>query len=167
MNIKEKNNKGLVAYCFAQLGRPYWYGTFGQKATANLEAMKRRQYPKYYKATDYPQQYGQKVHDCIGLIKGYFWTKSHNDDRPLYLSNGFPDLSADGFYRHCKRKSKDMKAMPDIPGIAVFMSGHVGVYVGDGFVIEARGHAYGVVRTHLTERKWTKWAYIEELQYLL
>lgn len=166
MNLKLKNNVALVAYCEAQLGRPYWYGTFGQKATASLEAAKRKQYPKYYKATDYPQQYGQKVHDCIGLIKGFFWTKYHDDMCPSYCSNGFPDLSANGYYNHCTRKSKDMKTMPDIPGIAVFMDGHVGVYVGGGWVIEARGHKYGVVKTRLEERKWTKWAYIEELQYL-
>lgn len=28
-----KTNAGLVAYAKAQLGRPYWWGTFGQTAS--------------------------------------------------------------------------------------------------------------------------------------
>ena len=27
--------------------------------------------------------------------------------------------------------------MPDIPGLAVWHDGHIGVYIGDGYVIEA------------------------------
>ena len=30
-----KTNAGLVEYCRAQLGLPYWYGTFGQTASAS------------------------------------------------------------------------------------------------------------------------------------
>ena len=162
----KKNNIGLVEYCKAQLGRPYWYGTFGQKASEHLYDAKRKQYPGYYTDTDFPRQYGQKVHDCIGLIKGYLWTDNADDVRPVYCSNGMPDLSADMFYQHCKRKGSDMKAMPDVPGIAVFMSGHVGIYIGDGEVIEARGHRYGVVKTKLSERPWKQWAWIEEIEYV-
>lgn len=166
MNKALKTNTGLVDYCVRQLGRPYWYGTFGQMATASLEARKRKQYPKYYTAKDFPTQYGMKVHDCIGLIKGYFWSDDADSTHHIYLRYGFPDLSADMFWAHCTRKSTKMGEMPDTPGIAVFMKGHVGVYVGGGEVVEARGHKYGVVRTRLDERKWTKWAYINEIQYL-
>lgn len=31
-----KTAKGLVEYAKAQLGRPYWYGTFGQAASEEL-----------------------------------------------------------------------------------------------------------------------------------
>ena len=161
-----KCNYGLVKYAEAQLGRPYWYGCFGQKASAALYENKRKQYPKMYTATNFLQQLGQKVHDCIGLIKGYMWTENADDTNPKYCSNGFADMSANMFYSHCKRKSTDMSKLPEVPGIAVFMNGHVGIYIGNGEVIEARGHAYGVVKTKLKDRKWTKWAYIEEIQYL-
>ena len=50
--------------------------------------------------------------------------------------------------------------IPDVPGVLVFMDGHVGVYVGDGYVIEARGFAHGVVQTKLKERPWRHWAYL-------
>lgn len=42
-----------------------------------------------------------------------------------------------------------ISSMPDIPGILVFLPGHVGVYIGNGYVIEVKGHAYGVVKTKL------------------
>lgn len=163
--MKAKNNLGLVEYCIAQLGKPYWYGTFGNIGTRDLYEYKKNQYPKYYLAKDYDTQFGQRVHDCIGLVKGYMWSETI-DSKPVYCSNDFPDLSANGFYDHCKRKSLKMSTMPDIPGILVFMPGHVGVYIGNGEVIEARGHAYGVVKTKLKNRNWTKWAFIEEISYI-
>lgn len=165
MEQKIKNNRGLVEYCLAQLGRPYWYGTFGQRATKSLYENRKRTYPRYYTANDYGQQYGQKVHDCIGLIKGYFWT-DNADDTNYHYRRIFPDVSADMQFNRSKRKGTSMSTMSDVPGVLVFMKGHVGVYIGDGWVIEARGHAYGVVKTRLKDRKWNKWAFIDELQYL-
>ena len=43
-----KTASGLVAYCQAQLGLPYWWGTFGNTASASLLAYKKKQYPSYY-----------------------------------------------------------------------------------------------------------------------
>ncbi len=164
MELKEKNNIGLVEYCKAQLGRPYWYGTFGQLATAKLYENRRKAYPRYYRAKNFPQQYGQKVHDCIGLVKGYFWTDDADSTHYTYKKI-FPDVSADMQYNRSKRKG-NMDTLPEVPGVLVFMPGHVGVYIGDGWVIEARGHDYGVVMTRLSERNWCHWAFIDELQYL-
>ena len=93
-----KTAKGLVKYAKAQLGNPYWYGTFGQKATKELYAQKKAQYPSYYTATDYQKQYGKKVHDCIGLIKGYLWCTSPDDAYPVYLANGCPDINEEMMY---------------------------------------------------------------------
>ena len=59
MEQKLKNNIGLAAYATAQLGRPYWYGTFGQTASPALLVAKRSQYPRHYTANDFPRQYGQ------------------------------------------------------------------------------------------------------------
>ena len=166
MNQKLKNNIGLVAYCQAQLGRPYWYGCFGQLSNPSLLANKRKQYPRYYTATDFCQQYGRKVHDCIGLIKGYMWSTGPDDPKPVYCANGFPDVSANMQYNRSRRKGDIIATLPEVPGVLVFMSGHVGVYIGHGEVIEARGHAYGVVKTRLRDREWKRWAYIDEIQYL-
>lgn len=157
-----KTAKGLVEYAQAQLGLPYWYGTFGQKATAELYAAKKKQYPELYKSwNDFPTQYGKRVHDCVGLIKGYLWSDT-TTSTPKY--NSSQDVSANGMLARCKENGS-ISSMPDIPGVLVFMDGHVGVYIGGGFVIEARGHQYGVVKTALRSRPWKWWGKCPWIDY--
>lgn len=56
--------------------------------------------------------------------------------------------------------------MPETPGFAVWMDGHIGVYIRNGEVIEAQCTAYGVVKTKLSERGWTKWLKIPNIKYV-
>ena len=157
-----KTAKGLVEYANAQLGLPYWYGTFGQKATAELYAAKKKQYPELYKSwNDFPTQYGKRVHDCVGLIKGYLWSETATAT-PKY--NSSQDVSANGMLARCKENGSIL-TMPDVTGILVFMDGHVGIYIGGGFVIEARGHQYGVVKTVLKSRPWKWWGKCPWIDY--
>ena len=155
-----KTNKGLVEYAKAQLGKPYWYGTFGQSASKNLHTQKKRQYPNYYK-WNYAGETA-KVHDCVGLIKGYLWCGSANGTTPAY--NAAQDKSANGMRDACTTKGV-IATIPEVPGVLVFMNNHVGVYIGNGEVIEARGHAYGVVKTKLKSRAWTSWGYCPYITY--
>lgn len=150
-----KTGQGLAEYAKAQLGKPYWWGTFGQTASAALLTQKRTQYPGYYTANDFESQFGQKVHDCVGLIKGYLWCDAP-DSEPIYKAA--QDVAVSGLYMVCT-KSGSIDTMPNIPGVCVFMRsmGHVGVYIGDGYVIEASGHAMGVVQTKLEGRGWGLW----------
>lgn len=150
-----KTGQGLAEYAKAQLGKPYWWGTFGQTANAELLAAKRQQYPGYYTAGDFPAQYGQKVHDCVGLIKGYLWCDTP-DSEPIYKAS--QDVAVSGLFMTCPENGS-IDTMPDIPGVCVFMRdmSHVGVYIGDGYVVEATGHARGVVKTKLAGRGWGLW----------
>ena len=161
-----KTAAGLVRYAQAQLGRPYWWGTSGQISTETLLNGLKKLYPDTYAKPMYanaPQQLGVKVHDCMGLIEGYFW--SDNADAPAkYNSNGFTDTTADRLLASATDKGP-ISTIPEIPGISVHMKGHVGIYEGKGNVIEARGHQYGVVRTRLKDRPWTHWARIPQLEY--
>ena len=52
-----------------------------------------------------------------------------------------------------------------MPGVLVHMPGHVGVYIGGGKVIEARGTMYGVVKTKVMGRGWTKWSQSPFIEY--
>ena len=158
-----KTGQGLAEYALAQLGRPYWWGCFGQRADGALYAQKKKQYPGYYTAADFPSQYGQKVHDCVGLIKGYLWCDSP-DGEPKYC--GAQDVAVEGLYRKCSRKGS-ITTLPEIPGICVFMAnmGHVGVYIGNGEAVEAMGHAYGVVKTKVAGRGWAYWGMPEWIDY--
>lgn len=155
-----KTAKGLVEYAKAQLGRPYWYGSFGQAGSKSFYEQKKRQYPDQY-TWDY-DGITEKVHDCVGLIKGYLWCDSPEDTTPTY--NAAQDMDADMMWDACKIKGP-MDSMPDIPGVLVFKKGHVGVYLGNGEVEEARTRSHGVVRTKLNERGWTGWGYHPDITY--
>jgi len=99
------------------------------------------------------------VHDCVGLIKGYRW---RNNGKLEYNAN--QDVDVSGMLKSCSSQGP-ISTMPDALGTLVFMNGHVGVYIGKGEVIEARGHAYGVVKTKLKDRAWTKWGQPDWLEY--
>lgn len=160
-----KTNIGLVAYAIAQLGKPYWYGTYGQQGSSGVLTSKARQYPSMYTAArlaNCRKQYGVKVHDCVGLIKGYLWCDSPEDETPKY--NAAQDKSANGMYNACKERGK-ISTMPDVAGVLVFLEGHVGVYIGGGYVVEARGFSSGVVKTKLAGRGWTKWGKCPYITY--
>ena len=146
----------------------YWYGTFGQTASTSLYNSKKSQYPSHYtsaRASTYKQHIssGLKICDCVGLIKWFFW--SNNGEYPVkYKTNGCPDASANSMYSSCKEKGS-IKTLPEIPGLVLWCNGHIGIYIGGGYAIEARGFAYGVVKTKVSDRTWTNWGKIPYLTY--
>ena len=160
--VATKTNIGLIAYCKANVGNPYWYGTYGQTATSTLYNRKKEQYPRYYSASDFPSQYGEKVHDCVGLFKGYLWSSTTNSD-PVYSAS--QDKNVGGIKRLCT-KTGNIKSIPAVAGVAVFIgTSHIGFCDGAGGVYEARGHAYGVVHTKLKDRPWDAWGYLPWITY--
>ena len=84
------------------------------------------------------------------------------------MSNNCPDKSANGMFEYAKTKGMEygtISSIPDIRGIAVRYDGHVGVYVGNGEVVEERGFAYGCEKTKLKDRKWTHWYKLPWIKY--
>ena len=77
--------------------------------------------------------------DCVGLIKAILWGWDGNVKEPYggskYASNGVPDIGADAMIKKCKDISTDFKKI--IPGEVVWKTGHIGIYIGDGLVIES------------------------------
>ena len=141
-----KTNTGLVAYATAQIGNPYWYGTFGQVATEALLKSKMAQYPGQFggsrPATARAKHIGKRVHDCCGLIKGYLWCDTPTS-APKYTAA--QDVNVGGLKQRCNSKGA-IKTLPDLIGVLLFRgTSHVGVYIGDGWVIEAKGFDHGVV----------------------
>lgn len=155
--MDRKTNIGLVEYAKEQVKHNYgyWYGCFGQRADKNLLAYKRQQYPSQYPPKKWTMesftcQYGQRVTDCVGLIKGYMFSKTPESE-PVY--NAKYDLSADSLIKICTDvvPYKDRK---EIGGLICWKKGHVGVYALDGKTEEAKGHAYGCIETSNTA--WQK-----------
>ena len=81
-----------------------------------------------------------------------------------YGTNGMPDYGANQMY-YAASVSGPIDTMPDIPGLAVWKDGHIGVYIGNGEVIEAMGTKYGVVKTKLSDRNFTHWLQVEYISY--
>ena len=76
--------------------------------------------------------------DCVCLIKGVLWgwkgDKNAVYGGASYACNGVPDIGADTMITVCKNISTDFSKIEI--GEAVWMEGHIGVYVGDGLAVE-------------------------------
>jgi hypothetical protein len=58
--------------------------------------------------------------------------------------------------------------IPDTPGLCLWKKGHIGVYIGDGQVIESRGTMHVVIQSPLTgvgSAGWTHWLKCPYIQY--
>lgn len=139
----------------------YWYGTCGYRCTDSLYKSKAKQYPTHYTASrkaGYMADIaaGKMCADCVGMIKAFFWLGGDLNGKNVYKSNGCPDVSANGMIELCL-ETGPIKSIPDIPGLVVWKSGHIGVYIGGGYTIEERGFNYDCVKRKVTDGPWTKW----------
>ena len=77
--------------------------------------------------------------DCVNLIKGILWGWTGDKNKTYggasYASNGVPDIGADTMITKCIGVSASGWANM-VPGEAVWMPGHIGVYIGDGLAVE-------------------------------
>jgi len=163
-----KNAADLVAYAIHawESGWGYVWGTYGNVLTDSLFNYKLEQYPDgvgNHEEFIEANWLGGRTTDCVGLIKGYGWLDP--DTLTIgYATNGMPDYGANQMYRSAS-VSGTIDTIPEIPGLAVWCDGHIGVYIGNGEVIEAMGTKYGVVKTKLADRNWTHWLEIEYINY--
>ena len=167
-NPTTKNATDLVTYAVHawESGWGYVWGTYGNVLTESLLAYKVSQYPdgvgnheNFIRA----HWLGGRTTDCVGLIKGYSWLSPETMTID-YGTHGMPDIGANQMY-YTARESGPISTMPDIPGLAVWHEGHIGVYIGGGQVIEAMGTKNGVVKTELAKRNWTHWLKIPHINY--
>ena len=78
--------------------------------------------------------------DCVCLIKSILWgfsfSQGHNNGGAVYASNGVPDVGEGTMINMCKGVSTDFRNIPVEIGEAVYMPGHIGIYIGDGLAVE-------------------------------
>lgn len=167
-NPNTKNAHDLVAYAIHawESGWGYVWGTFGNVLTESLLEYKVNQYPDgvgQYEEFIQANWLDGRTTDCVGLIKGYGWLDP--DTLSIqYGTNGMPDIGANSMY-HNATVSGPINTMPDTPGLAVWMDGHIGVYIGGGEVIEASSTKKGVIKTQLAGRGWSHWLEIPYINY--
>ena len=154
-----KTNIELVKHCEMALkeGFGYVWGTCGQVLTPTLFEQKKKQYPTgvgNYETFIKSNWMDKRTVDCIGLIKSYLWWNNGN-----IKYNPSEDKNADMTYNSAKEKGP-INTIPEIPGVILYKKGHVGVYIGNGMVIEARGTTAGVIKSPLKgngSAGWTHW----------
>lgn len=110
---------------------------------------------------------GHRVADCSGLfywafkqLGGYMYHGSDTMFRKYCTANG------------TMSNGKRTDGMPLLPGTAVFTwkpadgkYGHVGLFIGNGKVIEAKGTQSGVVESKVTDKRWTHWGELKGIDY--
>lgn len=108
---------------------------------------------------------GHRVADCSGLFR---WAYSE-------LGEGIAHGSNSIFDRYCSakgtlKKGKRTDGADLLPGTAVFTGdskehGHIGLFIGNGEVIEAAGTEQGVIKSKVTATKWTYWGELKAVNY--
>lgn len=120
----------------------------------------------YYGALYGAKWVGHWVTDCSGL---FYWAFKELGGYMYHGSNTMWSkyCTAKGTLHAGKRlDGKELK-----PGTAVFTlkngtdRSHVGLYIGNGHVIEASGTQAGVVMTEVSNKKWNEWGELTGVNY--
>lgn len=169
----------VKAWCLERIGCPYIYGGTGQPCTVDYRKARAAQYPDKAgkiknncprmmgRATtcadcrwcDPETGVGKLAYDCaqlsraamaavgISLVSGANsqWERTNWAYRGK-ISEGYAEDEVALVFRW------DSDHM-----------GHVGIYTGDGYVVHAKGHDYGVVRERLADTSFTHWGQPEGL----
>ena len=115
--------------------------------------------------------------DCVCLIKGILWGWNGDTSKTyggaIYKSNGVPDIGADTMIKECSEVSTDFSKIEI--GEAVWLEGHIGVYIGDGLAVECSPiwannvqiTAVGNIgkKSGYNTRKWTKHGKLPYVSY--
>ena len=142
----------------------YCKGMFGSPITKDSISEKSRQYPGWYndeRKDNLSDLIGKNYFgfDCIGLIKGILWGWTGDSASEFggakYQANGVPDTTELGLINACTCVSSDMATLE--AGELLYMTGHCGIYVGNGEVIECTTKwTANVLVSKLHDRSWLR-----------
>lgn len=144
----------LVNYVKCKVGTPYFYGTKMNKLTESKMQLLHTLYPatvsNAYIAKARKQGQVNKINtDCSGLISGYTGKV----------------LGSSQLYSQAKARLNIKEYEKFAKGVVLWRQGHVGVYIGDGKVIEAKGINYGVVETNIKDGNWSYGLTFDWMEY--
>lgn len=168
----DRTAANLATFCLSVVGTSYWMGCYGQRASRALYNQKKADYsqfypPKSWTEASFVKDFGKPVTDCAGLLKWFLWSDNMTNKNPSYKSS--EDFGATTFYNKCTSKGKIGTIPAEKVGILVFKGNdttktHMGVVVDNkGTVVEAKGHAYGTVKSTLSG--WDYWGKCHLIKY--
>ncbi len=166
-DAQTKNSTDLVIWARQayENGWGYVYGTYGNILTEELLQDRASMFGEHVTGfEDFIREnwMRRRTADCVGLIKGYGWYNPDNGEIAVG-TNGMADVTANGMFDAATVKGT-IDTIPETPGLAVWQDGHIGIYIGNGEVIEAMGTEHGVVKTTLPSG-WTHWLEIPYISY--
>jgi len=122
----------------------------GDVLTTTADDLVKWAFRAYYEEWEYVYGGCEEGHvDCSGLIKS----------KVEVCARGTEELLAESAL------SGPIETIPDIPGLGVYTFGHVGIYVGDGMVIDARTEDSGIGYDPVEYEAWTNWFEIKGVDY--
>lgn len=159
----------------------YGLGCFGWPMNRNNRERVIRAYPYNRKAQREAVIRGASedtfAFDCVNMIKALLWgwcgDSSKTYGGAVYASNQVPDVNADAMIGLCSQVTSDFSKIQT--GEALWMKGHIGVYIGDGLAVECTPRwADGVQITAVHNigkksgyhgRKWTSHGKLPYVRY--
>ncbi len=146
----------LRAWALAQVGCGYVWGARGEVCTEALLARLQAQYPDQTNITTACRKWlGKRAYDCATLVRYgldsveiAICSGASSQWKGSYWAEKGP-LSAMPRERVCILYNESASASP---------MGHTGIYLGDGYAVDARSSAKGVIRSALGSRTWSHYA---------
>ena len=110
---------------------------------------------------------GHMVADCSGLIR--YWFEKYGSSISHSSHTQYTTYSV---RKGTLKNGRRTDGFGLRPGTAVFVYSssrkrytHVGIYVGNGIVIEAMGAQHGVTTSAVSASKWTHWGELKDMEY--
>lgn len=144
-----KTAAGLIAFAKSKIGTPYVYGAKGTVMSLSQIQTLRKMYGSkcVWKSDD--KKAGKVCVDCSGLISWY---------TGIVRGSGQYKSTAVEVIPISKRSNAHI-------GWAVWMNGHIGIYLGNDQYIAADGSAYGVRIANLSQNRFTHLLKLCDIDY--
>lgn len=143
---------GLIEFVKSKKGTPYVYGAKGEILTQKLLDQLAKENPGTYTSTYKAKAsrfIGQRCTDCSGLISWYTGIQRGSSN-----------------YHDTADQAVDIGHLDEtMKGWALWKPGHIGIYIGNGICIEAKGINYGTIESRVADTQWKKALKLCDIDY--
>lgn len=146
------NEKKVVEWCESKIGDGYVWGATGYTLTQSKLDQLIAQYPNYVSQSKNGKWLGKTVWDCASLVR--------------YAMKQVGVSMVSGATSQVKKtnwlKFDTIDSLPKDHVCCLYRKSgsiyqHTGIYLGNGYFIDARGSTSGVIKSKLSSYSWTHW----------